>query len=63
MSVYFVPWFLLPPWTLEECGNCVFPGRKFSEDLFPWPAQLVCSQGMPADLEGWGNEMSWRKDS
>ena len=63
MSVYFVPWFLLSPWTLQECGNYVFPGIKYSEGLFPWPAQLVCSQGMPANLEGWDNEMSQRKDS
>lgn len=31
--------------------------------LFPWPAKMVCSQGMPAGAGGWDNEMSWGKKS
>ena len=34
----FVPWFLFPLWFLEI--------MVFVYCLFPWPAQLVCSQGM-----------------
>lgn len=29
--------------------------------LISWPAQLVCSQGMPAGGEGWDTGMSWEK--
>lgn len=27
--------------------------------LFYWPAQLLCSQGIPVDIGGWNNGMSW----
>lgn len=30
--------------------------------LFPWPAQLVCSQGMPAGGGGWDTGVSWEKE-
>lgn len=48
----FVSWFLFPLWILEECDGCVLPGRKFSLDLFPQPAELMCSQGMLLGVGG-----------
>lgn len=30
--------------------------------LFPWPASLVCLQGMPLTVGGWDTENSWGKD-
>lgn len=30
--------------------------------LFSWPVQLVCSQGMPADVGSWDTDMSWVKE-
>lgn len=29
--------------------------------LFPWAAQLVCSQGISAGTGSWSNGMSWGK--
>lgn len=34
----------------------------FSQLLFCWPAKLVCSQGMPAVVGGWGTRMNWGKE-
>lgn len=30
--------------------------------LFPWSAQLVCSQGMINGIGGWDTGLSWRKE-
>jgi hypothetical protein len=30
----------------------VLLGRRFSVDMVPWPAQLVCSQGMLVGVGG-----------
>lgn len=27
--------------------------------MFPWPAQVMCSQCMPAAIGGWGHVMDW----
>lgn len=58
----FVSWFLFPPWTLRKCSSYELPGRKFSVDLFPWPAQLVCSLEMSAGVGDWDNRINWGKD-
>lgn len=36
-------------------------GTKFSVALFPWPAQLLYSQGMSAGVAVWDIGMSWGK--
>lgn len=53
LGKHFLLFFLFPPQTSGECGGYVYPGKKFSVDLFPWPAQLMCSQDMSAGVEGW----------
>ena len=50
----FVFWFLFPLWSFRECDSYVL--------LFPWPVQMVCSQAMPASVEGWVTGMNWGKD-
>lgn len=35
---------------------------KFSVAMFSWPAQLVCSQGMPTGSRGWDTGMIWEKE-
>lgn len=48
-------------------GFSFFPG--FFESilpvccLFPWLAQVVCSEGMAADIGSWDTGMSWGKES
>lgn len=36
--------------------------RRSSVSLFPQPAQLECSQWMPADVGGWDGGMYWGKE-
>lgn len=55
---YFVPWFLLPPFDIGSCGGYALTGRKFSDILLSWPAQLVCFQGIPASVGSWFDEIS-----
>lgn len=49
-------------------GFCFLFGFQRVCWLFPWPAQLLCSRGMPAGVAGWGTGISgekegWRKMS
>ena len=42
---------MVPPWVLGEYGGYLMLDRKLSVDLFPRPAQLVCSQVIAAGVE------------
>lgn len=46
-------------WRRRGSGKVV----KSSVYQFPWPTQLVCSNGMLACIGGWGNGMRWGKGS
>jgi hypothetical protein len=47
--------------TLRDYDGSVIAGIKFSVNLCPWLAQLLCSQSMPTTIGGFDNEMNRRR--
>lgn len=55
----FSPRFLLP--LLGDYDGCVLPGMKFSVDLCPCPAHLLCFSRLPAGIGPWDKGMDESK--